>query len=238
MAPTGKKPRDNERLVFNFAHGQNRFRHKVRSLIEQGEVDLNSSRFGSFLHSAAYSHNIEAIQLLIELGAEIETGGVLNSVITGERTANDETNQYQGRSDAVRIARFLIEHGADIEGNTDGGGISPLHAAAEHNYLDIARLLIDEGADIEGKANNGTTALHTAVRHGSVDVARLLIENGADTMTKDESGYRPLKIARSNRRWPQYSEELVDLLETRQHAALDRGITWFVFGQYWRRWRP
>src|SRR5262249_22942900 len=56
---------------------------------------------------------------------------------------------------------------------------TPLHWAAEKNYLPLAKVLIAAGADINAETTWGSTPLQWAANVCSREVANLLLANGA-----------------------------------------------------------
>ena len=56
----------------------------------------------------------------------------------------------------IKIVKFLVEEGVDIEAK-DNRGYTPLHFASYHGCTEIIKFLVEEGADIEAKNNNGKT---------------------------------------------------------------------------------
>lgn len=96
--------------------------------------------------------------------------------------------------DNLRIARFLVEHGADVTIQTDIGETA-LHAAARYCRLPMVQLLIDSGADVSARDNNGLTPLICAAHYGHLDTIKYLDEQGADINVRDGSGRTPLMCA-------------------------------------------
>ncbi|KAH8148232.1 uncharacterized protein LAJ45_07684 [Morchella importuna] len=94
----------------------------------------------------------------------------------------------------VRVARLLIDHGADVSAE-DWDQKTPLHKAAEGGHLEIARLLIDHGADVSAEDEDQKTPLHKAAEGGHLEIARLLIDRGADVSAKDGDQETPLHLA-------------------------------------------
>ena len=89
------------------------------------------------------------------------------------------------------VVKQHIAAGADINAK-NGGGFTPLQAAAGEGHKEIAQLLIAEGADVNAKSENGVTPLHWAALHGHKEVAELLIAKGADVNAKNDFGETPL----------------------------------------------
>ena len=117
----------------------------------------------------------------------------------------------------VEIARLLLERGADVGGNVEGYGWSPLQLAANGGHRRVAELLLARGArlDIASAAMLGDAAavarlleedpalapapaldeappLHYAATPG---VARLLLDRGAAPESVDPRGATPLDSA-------------------------------------------
>ncbi len=56
---------------------------------------------------------------------------------------------------------------------------TPLHVAAEKNFVDIVKFLIEKGADVNAKNQRGATPLHLACQNGRLRTAELLVRFGA-----------------------------------------------------------
>jgi ankyrin repeat protein len=56
--------------------------------------------------------------------------------------------------------RLLVEHGADVRVQNDGGW-TPLAEAAVRGYFDIAQLLLEHGADVHVQNKGGWTPVPT-----------------------------------------------------------------------------
>ena len=107
------------------------------------------------------SHDLDMIQLLIDLGADVNRrsdwwAGPWSPLHCAICLGNDE------------LAEFLLRNGATID----------LHTAAALGKLDeLSRLLDADPARISERGGDGCLPLHFA---GTVDSARLLLERGAD----------------------------------------------------------
>ena len=165
----------------------------VRLLIEKGaKVDLGPDQFGP-IHEAAMHHDhdvgIQMTKLLMEHGADIHA-----------LTFWDHSPLYLAvrYSRNVRLAEFLIKHGADM--NTTIGvsneypehpGFSPLHWAVKWADVPMVAMLLENGADVNVTDAKGRTPLYYAETprcctgvngpERLVEIAKLLRSAGADS---------------------------------------------------------
>jgi hypothetical protein len=91
------------------------------------------------------------------------------------------------------VAKFLIENGSDINGNSKMG--TPLMAAIFKGNNEIAKLLIEKNANIHTADANGTTAIIYASNFKNYEIVHLLILAGADYNKKDNRGSSALDYA-------------------------------------------
>src|SRR5439155_15994646 len=70
----------------------------------------------------------------------------------------------QGR---IEVARFLLEHGADVNSRTSARE-TPLHTAARAGRKAMVDLLLNHRADVIAKNEWGATPLHLAASRGFV----------------------------------------------------------------------
>jgi ankyrin repeat protein len=130
-------------------------------------VDDRSPDGWTPLHLAAHFGHTEAIQALLDAGADVHAW-----------STNDLANQplhaavAGGNAGAVSL---LLSRGADVNA-TQHGGWTPLQAAAQSGHLEILRLLLEHGADASATNGEGSTALALAERHGRAAAAALLRE--------------------------------------------------------------
>lgn len=105
--------------------------------------------------------------------------------------SGDSLLHFAAQFDAPRCLTWLIEKGAEINRNGQGGSTPLIKAAAIRGSIDCTRLLIAAGADIDAMNNDGYTALMIASQWKRTDVKRcgeLLIEAGASLNLKSQSG--------------------------------------------------
>jgi uncharacterized protein len=115
---------------------------------------------------AAEVNNIEAIKVLVAGGADpsIATtrGTTALMLAVGGGTDVLRPRAPEERATAVETARFLVEHGADV--NAVGQfGWTPLHCAAYQGLNDATAYLVSKGAKMEAKDEFGQTPLSIAM---------------------------------------------------------------------------
>ena len=118
-------------------------------------------RFATALMRAAYSADLELVQLLLDYGADPDVRSGDNETPLLAAAGHGWIDGYsQGRSFAERLAviRLLVELGADVNW-ADDAGITPLMVAANMGDVAIIQYLVDQGADLGahdlGKKNDG-----------------------------------------------------------------------------------
>ena len=157
----------------------------------------------SLLCHAVCSGNIDAVQLLLDRGAEVQrnSGKLLTLAVVMNR---------------VDLVKLLIEHGADVArtgllGRLDDAERPVADLLVAHgkkvpdwmlpracrpdvssNEVHRVRVLLDYGARVDDRGRYGLTALHYAVRGGKLLLIKLLLERGARTDALDSDGLTPL----------------------------------------------
>ncbi len=170
---------------------------KIKKKHEAIFIDSRDEYGFTRLHHAAYSGHKEAVQFLIEKGAEVNA----------EATSCAWTPVFLAcLSGHLDTAEWLIGNGALID-LKDIRGRSPLHIAALRGHAKIIDLLLRLGAELDSQDAAGMTPLHAAALRGRKETASLLISLGADAKLKDSAGQTPLHIACLNG-----DEEVVKLL--------------------------
>jgi ankyrin repeat protein len=154
------------------------------------------------LFLAAEVNNLDVIKTLVSAGADplipSDRGTTPLMMAAGAGTDVQREREPEERATAVETAKFLVEHGADV--NAAGQyGWTALHAAAYQGLNDVIAYLVSKGAKIDQKDEFGQTALSISLsvltrdigarrlqipRRYREDTAQLLLSLGAGTLDK------------------------------------------------------
>ena len=101
----------------------------------------------------------------------------------------------------LKVAAFLLDHGADVNAAAAGDsgrtfGPTALHQAATFGNKAMVELLLSRGADVNAKDDDGRTPLYLATERGFQAIVEVLLANKADVNVSDrQSGITPLHRA-------------------------------------------
>ena len=117
----------------------------------------------------------------------------------------------------LRIMRVLLEHGADVNHQSEVNNRTVLHvcvrARRTNHHVDASSLLLEHGADPNIQDDYGQVALHSASQNHRANLIRLLMEHGATVYSKTKGGRTPLHFCRCRlcsfvaRKWPQREQQ-------------------------------
>jgi ankyrin repeat protein len=148
------------------------------------------------LHSASYQGTPEVVGTLlnhdVKLNAKNHWGETVLHVVSRGR---------QVSQDRVRVAKLLLERGANVNARCKDRQ-TPLHVASYFENVEIVRLLLDHGADLDAATGDwGEKPLHK-VSYGKyrsledgAHVAQLLLDRGTDMNTRCKDQQTPLHLA-------------------------------------------
>jgi ankyrin len=135
------------------------------------------------IHWAARNGQAAIIEFLQSKGVDISIPAVRGRRWTPLHFAID--------SNHLRAAKWLIDHGANVNAaSSDGRG--PLHLAARRRCVPIASALLRCGADINAVTKEGNTPMHMIrVFRKWGPMGNFLLEKGADLTIKNKKGKTP-----------------------------------------------
>ena len=152
------------------------------------------------LHMAADRGLLEVTRILIERDASINA-----------RDSSGQTALHLTRSAELDapfddiyfdVARYLLEHGIDVDAQANTERSTPLHLASYWGGFKVAQLLLDHGADINVRDKDGRTPLHVSVEDLDdvpddwyFKAIEFLLEHGADVVAQDHDNLTPLHVA-------------------------------------------
>jgi uncharacterized protein len=168
----------------------------VRGWLDEGlSPHFLGSRIGSGLMIAAWDGNIPMMELFLSRGADVNQANrigeqaLLLAAWNGHMDAvkwlldhgaaiNRSGKQWSALHYAVfaghkAIARFLIERGADVNGQAPNQA-SVLMMAAREGQEELARNLLDAGANPNAVNDRGETALVWAMRQRNLNIAKMV----------------------------------------------------------------
>jgi len=153
------------------------------------EIELNGA---TPVALAAEVNNLEAVKALVDAGADpllaTETGTTPLMLASGAGTDVQRARSLEERATAVQTARYLVDHGAEV--NAAGQfGWTALHSASYQGLNDVVEFLASKGAKLDAMDALGQTPLSISL----------------SVLTKD-AGARRLQVPR------RYRAETADLL--------------------------
>lgn len=193
----------------------------IRAALAQG-ADINESDFitGAPLHIAVLEGQLEAVEILIDNGADLEAEDELSGghplhlaaalgrteilTLLVARGADPEARDAKGRTPLILstiaghagAVEALLDSSTDPDASEPYQGTTALHNAAFNGRLEVIELLLAHGAALDPLDSDGGTPLHWAVGNGQSEVIRLLVGRGADVNRKNNAGLAPIWIAR------------------------------------------
>lgn len=192
----------------------------VRELLGYG-VDVNAHiglMKSTALMYASANESTEIVELLLAAGADVNAVDRYDSTALLHAVHNHFDLPGNNR---VRMARILIDYGANVNAFSIRRRRTPLIIASEKDQLWAIDLLLDRGADKELCNSSGATALIEAVKAGHLRIVQKLLWRGANVNARDDTGWTALRHA--------IALMLIDGSSDKQdivNALIDRGGTY------------
>ena len=183
-------------------------------------VDINAKDYKGWtaLHHAAWYFHKEAVELLINEGAQINVKSGEETPLDFIQSQNWESSKNQqlkkkeivelllknggkhgsicgaARGGDLEAVKKFLDEGADINQR----GYALVVASSWSNKKEVVELLIAKGADVNGKNDRGypsETPLHKAALWGNTEIIEFLVAKGANVNAKSLGNLTPLDQA-------------------------------------------
>jgi ankyrin repeat protein len=169
---TGQVDAVDRRIWFDAAEQGNA--DLLRALIDDGVDPLIEKENLNALHIAARNGHIDAAQVLIKTGIDVDSGPD-----AGEAALADAAG-HGNRHMVELLAGTKLDPGAVAALSSLR---TALNLAIQNGHADMVALLVDAGADVDA-AGEWYSPLHSAVLIGDIEMVSALLEHGASTRVK------------------------------------------------------
>ena len=181
--------------LLHLAIGWDRFM-LAKMLLEHGaDADVESNKGETPLHILSQSYIKDEGTILDLALLLLTTHGV---EVNKQDKVNDTPLHLAIRRNQPRLARILLENGADANAENNEG-MTPLQILSESNtedegnVLNLAQLL-KYGAEVNRRDKANDTPLHLAIRGNMSRLSGILLKHGADTNAENNESMTPLQI--------------------------------------------
>lgn len=140
----------------------------IAPLVKMG-ADLhfrNCMGFTPLIEAAHFGH-FEAVKILVEAGSDINAVGTQEMGKIGSL-------HYACQKGYTKIAKYLIDKGADLEVKSHPDELTPLHTAVWSGHYEISKYLIEHGAEVEAKDAASRRPIYYAAGKNRKDLLDLL----------------------------------------------------------------
>ncbi|KAI1888233.1 hypothetical protein AGOR_G00182920 [Albula goreensis] len=157
----------------------------IRTLLDNGaSVNQSDSGGRTLLANAAYSGNLDVVNLLVSRRADLEL----------EDGHGQTALTLAARQGHTKVVNCLIGRGANIN-HTDHDGWTALRSAAWGGHSEVVSALLYAGAKVDCADADSRTALRAAAWGGHEDIVLNLLQHGAEVNKADNEGRTALIAA-------------------------------------------
>ncbi|CAM40479.1 conserved hypothetical protein [Leishmania braziliensis MHOM/BR/75/M2904] len=176
-------------------------------LLTHGADDtIQSTTQSTPFHTAAACGSVECMEAILR---HSDTPEVKVNELDRQRSSALHKCAFDGD---VRVSRWLVEHGANID-VADSTDATPLLIAVRMSQTEAVEFLLKNGADCNWQDRQGNSCLHFCAVRCDVKIARLLLAAGANPRLLNEEYDSPLHIVAQHSRLDSGAwEEMVGLL--------------------------
>jgi ankyrin repeat protein len=169
-----------------------------------GDNFQRSQRYPLLLACAGKRVNLEAVQILLEAGANVKSAA-----------PDGRTALHLSIRSAIQLTELLLRYGAGVNVSAADGSLA-LHDAVREDNVAAVRMLIEHGSSLDLEDETGRTPLVIAVESRHLQTSQILIDAGAAREgkhweildTKDNLYQVRLK---EHIHWPQCIQHLFEL---------------------------
>ncbi|MFI3242739.1 MAG: ankyrin repeat domain-containing protein [Akkermansia sp.] len=163
-------------------------------------------------------HRIEAIEMLLAAGADIEAGNVYGETVL----------MYASARNNIPMMEMLLNRGAVL--NDSSRPNNPITCTFSWNAMDAVRYLIKRGLDVNCLNARLIAPMHYAAIWGNEQALNALLDAGADIEIKDAMNFTPLICAAYMQQTQAVRLLLlrgaeINALTTRNRTALDYAVS-------------
>ena len=138
---------------------------KYETGLKNYKVNISNFSNNDLLHEAIGRNNIEAVNLLLEQGVDVNT---INNIKQTPLLIATMLNNTE-------LAKLLLEKGANKTINfTDSFCLSPILFATSHNNKELLQCLIDNGADVNIHGPFYQTPLFIAIQNKNEEIINII----------------------------------------------------------------
>ncbi|XP_043116799.1 nuclear factor NF-kappa-B p100 subunit [Puntigrus tetrazona] len=191
------------------------------------DLDIFNNLRQTPLHLAVITHQLILVKVLLDAGAdpgaldrngqtalhlccehrEVDCLSVILRHYPQNPSPHLEIRNYEGltplhlavQNGNKKLAKILLENGAEINAGDNKSGRSPLVHAVENNFTDMVIFLIESGCDVNTQSYSGNTALHSACGRGHIEIVRVLLKSGADSSLKNNHNDTAIMVAKDKK---------------------------------------